>query len=178
MPKVGGKHYSYTKKGKAAAKKAAKKVTKKADSKNSQKKQKTLPAGEKATPKKKPKGKSRIDTPEIQEKMRELIDLMRDQFDMIIFDSPPTVAVTDAAVLASLMDGIILVIKAGRTPSDLCRRSRALLDKTKTPILGAILNDITPQVGGYYYYYHDRYYHYYTDEGEKKKKRKKVRGSH
>ena len=112
------------------------------------------------------------------EKMHELINLMRDQFDMIVFDSPPTVAVTDAAVLAPLMDGIILVIKAGRTPSDLCRRSRTLLDKTQTPILGAILNDITPQVGAYYYYYHDRYYHYYTDEGEKKKKRKKVRKSH
>jgi capsular exopolysaccharide synthesis family protein len=106
-------------------------------------------------------------------KMHELINLMRGQFNIIVFDSPPAVAVTDAVVLASLMDGIILVIKAGMTPSDLCRRSRALLDKAKTPILGTVLNNITPRVGGYYYYYyHDRYYSYYTDEGEKKKKRK------
>ena len=90
---------------KKAAKKAPKKAAKKA-SKNSQKKQKTLPAGEKATPKKKPKGKSRIDTPEIQEKMRELIKLAKEQ-DYLTYDDIHEILpkdLVDPADVAAILD--------------------------------------------------------------------------
>ena len=91
---------------KKAPKKAAKKAPKKAAKKDSQKKQKALPAEEKAASKKKPKGKSRIDTPEIQEKMRELIKLAKEQ-DYLTYDDIHEILpkdLVDPADVAAILD--------------------------------------------------------------------------
>ncbi|MCI0692983.1 polysaccharide biosynthesis tyrosine autokinase [candidate division KSB1 bacterium] len=104
--------------------------------------------------------------------MRTTLDAMKKKFDIVLFDSPPIIAVTDAAVLSSQLDGVILVIKSGQTDRDATFRAYSLLKNVKTRILGALLNgvQIESMYGSYYYYYH---YYYYGKDGGKKRKGKK-----
>jgi len=93
------------------------------------------------------------------ERMKFLVDYMESKYDMIIFDSPPLVAVTDAALLAGNVDGILLVVEAGALPRELLRQGLERLASVKANILGCILNNVNLQKGSQYYYYY-RYYHY------------------
>ncbi len=104
--------------------------------------------------------------------MRATLDAMKQKFDIVLFDSPPIIAVTDAAVLSSQLDGVILVIKSGQTDREAAFRAYTLLKNVKTRILGALLNGvhIESMYGSYYYYYH---YYYYGKDGEKRKKSRK-----
>lgn len=104
--------------------------------------------------------------------MKALLTEMRQKFDFIIIDSPPVIAVTDAAVLSSMIDGVILVLKARQTNQEAAQRADELLKNVNAPILGVILNSIQVEsmYGSYYYYYH--YYYYYGSDGEKKKRKK------
>jgi tyrosine-protein kinase Etk/Wzc len=104
--------------------------------------------------------------------MKKLLVEMRQKFDFIIIDTPPVIAVTDAAVLCSMIDGVILVLKARQTNQEAAQRANELLKNVNAPVLGVILNSIQIEsmYGSYYYYYH--YYYYYGNDGEKKKKKK------
>jgi Mrp family chromosome partitioning ATPase len=105
--------------------------------------------------------------------MRKLIEKLKEIYDVILFDSPPVVAVTDAAVLSTQIDGTILVISAGETTRNAENRAKTLLNNVQAQLLGAVLNNVKAEgrYGSYYYYY---YYHYYGPRGsEKKKKRRK-----
>jgi capsular exopolysaccharide synthesis family protein len=99
-------------------------------------------------------------------KMKELIAYIDSKYDTVIFDSPPLVAVTDAALLATLVDGILLVVEAASVPRELLKQGLDRLLNVKANILGSILNNVNLQKGSYYYYYY-HYYHYdyaYTDK--------------
>jgi Mrp family chromosome partitioning ATPase len=85
---------------------------------------------------------------------------------MLIFDSPPCLAVTDAAVLSSQADGVLLVVDAGASRRELATRAVEDLRKVGGNVLGAVLNKVSPRGSGYYYYY------YYSKEGERTKRRK------
>lgn len=102
--------------------------------------------------------------------MDELIHKLKDQFDLVIFDSPPVIAVTDAAILSTKVDGTILVVNAGHTNRDALARGKTLLDGVNARLLGVLLNGvkIDGMYGSYYYYY---YHHYYSKPGHKKKRR-------
>jgi tyrosine-protein kinase Etk/Wzc len=104
--------------------------------------------------------------------MRTTLVELKQKFDIVLFDSPPIIAVTDAAVLSSQLDGVILVIKSGQTDREAAFRAYTLLKNVKTRILGALLNGvhIESMYGSYYYYYH---YYYYGKDGEKRKKSRK-----
>lgn len=106
--------------------------------------------------------------------MKTTLDAMKEKFDIVLFDSPPIIAVTDAAVLSSQLDGVILVIKSGQTDREAAFRAYTLLKNVKTRILGALLNgvNIESMYGSYYYYYH---YYYYGKDGDKKKKKSRTR---
>lgn len=106
--------------------------------------------------------------------MKTTLDAMKEKFDIVLFDSPPIIAVTDAAVLSSQLDGVILVIKSGQTDREAAFRAYTLLKNVKTRILGALLNGvhIESMYGSYYYYYH---YYYYGKDGDKKKKKSRTR---
>lgn len=93
------------------------------------------------------------------EAMARFIEDVKSRFDMVLFDSPPVIAVTDAAVLATRMDGIILVVRSGRTDRESIVRSRILLGNVKADILGVLVNamNVDHMYGSYYNYYH---YHY------------------
>ena len=92
-------------------------------------------------------------------RMKRLIQTLKSQSDIVLFDSPPSLVVTDAAILAAQVDGIVLVVDAGRTRRASLKRAVEALERTGTPILGVVINRLTARTGGYYYYYYyDRYY--------------------
>ena len=108
------------------------------------------------------------------EAMRKLMEQLKEKYDIILFDSPPVVAVTDAAVLSAQIDGVILVISSGETTRNAEIRAKTLLNNVRAQILGAVLNNVkmAGRYGSYYYYY---YYHYYGPRGETDRKGKKKR---
>lgn len=73
-------------------------------------------------------------------RMVALIERMRAAADIVLFDTPPVVAVTDAAALAPRVDGVLLVLQAGQTRRDRAREARLLLEKVKANIVGVVLN--------------------------------------
>lgn len=86
-------------------------------------------------------------------KFQRFIDEMRDQYDTIILDSPPLLAVTDAQILTTLSDGTVVVVQHGVTKKDEISQAKDLLEKVKGNILGVVLSQIPPEDNGYYYYY-------------------------
>lgn len=75
-------------------------------------------------------------------------------FDVIVIDTPPVLAVTDAQVLANLCDGTVLVIRSGGTEKDAAVKAKELLSKAQARILGVVLNGKpVSKSDGYYYYY-------------------------
>jgi Mrp family chromosome partitioning ATPase len=92
--------------------------------------------------------------------MRECLQAAAESFDLIVCDSPPIMAVGDAAALAAQCDGVILVIRAGRTAHDILRRVVEQIEAVKGRILGVLLNRADPRRDGYYYYQrtYQRYY--------------------
>jgi succinoglycan biosynthesis transport protein ExoP len=94
-----------------------------------------------------------------------VLDTLRSQADIVIIDSPPTLAVADASILASKVDGTMLVVDSSKTRAQALRRTREALAKSKTHLLGAVLNKVKRRGGGGYYYYH-----YYSADGERKRK--------
>ncbi|MFZ7826280.1 CpsD/CapB family tyrosine-protein kinase [Priestia sp. 40] len=85
--------------------------------------------------------------------MTELLKEMKEQFDMIIFDTPPILAVTDAQILANQVDGTILVVSSGKTEKDAALKSKELLSNAQGKLLGVVLNNRKVEEGNYYYYY-------------------------
>ena len=74
------------------------------------------------------------------EAMKGLIDKLKEQFDFVLFDSPPVMSVTDPTILANLADGVIIVIKGGETPTSPIQRTLQQLSELDTKVLGVVLN--------------------------------------
>lgn len=82
-----------------------------------------------------------------------LIEQMKKLYDIIVFDAPPTLSVTDAQILSNEMDGTVLVIDAGRTEKETVQKAKELLEQADAKILGVVLNNYTDEDSGYYEYY-------------------------
>lgn len=104
------------------------------------------------------------------DRMKHLIDEMRGRFAYVIFDSPPVMAVTDAIVLSSKADGVVLTVHGGSTPRDLVQRAAERLRQSNIPVLGALLNNLDLQQYGYSY--KKNYYDYYEPEAPRAAARK------
>ena len=100
------------------------------------------------------------------DRMREVLAEAREMFDVVLFDSPPLLAVTDAAVLSTMVDGAILVVRVGSTSREAVRRAAAHLRAVHSRVLGAVLNDIDATTGGYYGGYGYYAYAYHTEPDE------------
>ncbi|GGJ94999.1 tyrosine protein kinase [Lentibacillus kapialis] len=87
------------------------------------------------------------------EKMARTIEEARNMYDIILFDTPPVLAVTDAQVVANLCDGSLLVTRSKQTEYEAARNAIDALQTGNTKILGTILNDRTKKESHYYYYY-------------------------
>lgn len=101
-------------------------------------------------------------------RMKRVIDGLSEIADIVIFDTPPVLVVTDAAVLGRQTDGVLLVADAGGTREQALTQAVSELRKTGTNVLGVALNRLDSRSRGYYYYY---YYYYYTDEGGNRRRR-------
>jgi capsular exopolysaccharide synthesis family protein len=104
-------------------------------------------------------------------RMQHLIEVLAQAADIVLFDSPPVLAVTDAVVLGRQVDGVLLVADAGNTREHALAQAAAELQKTGTNVLGVALNRLDTRRGGYYYYY------YYSDEQGGQHRRSPIRNA-
>jgi capsular exopolysaccharide synthesis family protein len=98
-------------------------------------------------------------------RLKALIEELRNHYDLILFDSPPVIGVSDASVLATAVDGAVLLIQYRRNPQSMVLRARSLLDSLKVPIVGVVLNQV-PQGSGEDYAYYMSNYAYYGEKGQ------------
>ena len=80
-------------------------------------------------------------------RLKALIQRLRQDFDMIVIDTPPMIQFPDARVLGQLADGVVLVVRAGQTTADRALTARRRLSEDMIPVIGAILNDWDPSSG-------------------------------
>jgi len=98
------------------------------------------------------------------QKLQRLVERLLQDYDYLIFDAPPALAVTDPIVLGQSLDGVLLVVDSGGTREPALAQTVQALAKVQAHIIGVVLNKFPVKSGGYYYYY---YHHYYEDEGDK-----------
>jgi capsular exopolysaccharide synthesis family protein len=92
------------------------------------------------------------------EQMSNLLKVLQKHFTHVVVDSPPIASFTDGVLIASMVDGVILVVNSGKSSRQVVRRSRQLLMDIGAKILGVVLNNVNlrSQENNYYYqsYYH------------------------
>ena len=99
------------------------------------------------------------------QEMRTFLKDMRDEYDLIILDSPPIIAVTDSEILTSMVDGTLLIVSAENTEIEMMERSVELIRRENTQFLGTVLNNFSYKAGYGSYY---KYYYYYSRPEVKK----------
>jgi polysaccharide biosynthesis transport protein len=85
--------------------------------------------------------------------MRDVLSTLREQYDHVVIDTPPTLSVTDAVVMSTSADAVVLVIRSGQTTKQALRRSRELLGRVNARVSGVLLNAVDLRSPDYYYYY-------------------------
>lgn len=86
-------------------------------------------------------------------RMNQLMSEFENLFDLIIFDMPPVIAVTDAQVMASKADGTIFVVNKNGAEKDMVAKSKELLEKVKANVIGVVFNRVELKDDSYYHYY-------------------------
>lgn len=86
-------------------------------------------------------------------KMGNLISSLEKQVDIVIYDAPPVLSVTDAQILATKVDGTIIIVRANKTEKEAISNTVGLINHVGGNILGTILNDVEESSSGYYGYY-------------------------
>lgn len=97
--------------------------------------------------------------------MTNLIKALKEKYDMVLLDSAPLQAVTDAQILSTKVDGTVFVVRAERTKTDSVKESKSLLDQVGANIVGTVLHATTATKGKYYYYY--------GEDGHKQRRRRR-----
>ena len=110
------------------------------------------------------------------QRMKTLLQALDEQYDLVLIDSAPLTVVTDAAVLGTKVDGVVLVARANVTEKGALTYAVEQLNNVNAPILGSILNDVDYRRDSRYYSSYGKYgyYHnyYYGDDGAKKRRKK------
>jgi len=91
-------------------------------------------------------------------RMQEVLERLRSRFDIVLLDSPPALVVTDASVLSTLVDGLLVVARAGKTRRGALKATIEELAQSGRPIAGVILNRVANREAGYYYYAYGQAY--------------------
>lgn len=94
-------------------------------------------------------------------KMKSMIQEFEKFFDIILIDSPPVLAVTDAQILSTLSDGVIILSAYGKSEKPALVKAKELIDKVGGKTIGVVLNKVPEQVDDYYY---SKYYGYYSSK--------------
>lgn len=87
-------------------------------------------------------------------RMGTLLAELRKEYDIILIDTPPTLAVADSQIIASRCDGVVLVIKSGGVKRDAAMKAKVSLEHAKARILGVVLNGVSRKSAEDYYYYY------------------------
>jgi len=96
--------------------------------------------------------------------MKNLLQFLKGNFQHVIIDSPPAISFTDAAILSTLVDGVVLVAMAGKSSVHLMRRFKQRLGNIGARIYGVVLNGIKSNSVEYGYYGYGYTYNYYAPE--------------
>lgn len=86
-------------------------------------------------------------------KMRQMLEYFKEEYDVIIIDTPPVGQVTDAAILAGISDGVLLVVASGETRIEMAKRAKKALESVNANIIGTVLTKMDTRRSSYYYYY-------------------------
>lgn len=100
------------------------------------------------------------------QRMRDLVRTLKARYDVVLFDSPPIVGVSDASILASEVDGVLFIVQYRKYPRDISARARRMLENVGANVLGVVLNNINILRDDNYYYYHSYYSQYYERSPE------------
>lgn len=84
--------------------------------------------------------------------MKQLIEEAKKEYDLVLFDTPPVLAVTDAQILSNTVDGVVLVVSSGKTELESAKKAKDTLVQVQAKILGTVLNNKKQQDSQYYYY--------------------------
>ncbi len=105
-------------------------------------------------------GSSAVDPTELigSTKMREALGSVRERYDYVLIDSPPVMAVSDALLLSTMVDGVVVVIGSKGTPRDTVKHACSRLRHAHAKILGTMLNRVNMNGNGYDEYYHEAPY--------------------
>ncbi|OAA31906.1 capsular biosynthesis protein [Kosmotoga arenicorallina S304] len=95
-----------------------------------------------------------------------ILDQLKERYDRIVVDTPPALVTSDVSLIASKLDGIVLVVKPGIALKDGLRITINNLRTVGAPLLGVLVNGVNQHTSGYYHYY----YYYYGEKGKKKKR--------
>jgi succinoglycan biosynthesis transport protein ExoP len=99
--------------------------------------------------------------------LRAFIEEAKQEYDFIVFDSPPVLSTADAAILGSMMDGVLLVYRIGAVSRGLLKRATTQLEQVKSRIMGVVLNGMKPDISPDFQDF--KYYKYYSSKEEKDK---------
>ncbi len=99
-------------------------------------------------------------------RMLKLFDTLKENYDVIICDSPPLLSVADSRILAKVCDATILVVRAKQTTFELARKAIRQLTSVNSPVLGMVINALELKKNDYYYQYYYGSYSTYGDEKE------------
>jgi capsular exopolysaccharide synthesis family protein len=100
-----------------------------------------------------------------------LIEELKAIYDVVLFDAPPVIAVTDASILAAKLDGLILLMGVNKVTRKAAKHALQLLASAKVKVWGMVIRGVRPDNDGYYYAYYHRYYGTMERAGKKDKKR-------
>jgi capsular exopolysaccharide synthesis family protein len=103
------------------------------------------------------------------QRMADLIEKARQDYDFVIIDSPPLTAVTDPLIISKFADGILLVVRPGQVEYSALKSAKSLLNQSKVPVLGMAVNGVSEESGYGGYYYYRGYRGYYREREETSK---------
>jgi capsular exopolysaccharide synthesis family protein len=103
-------------------------------------------------------------------RLRALIDELKTRYDYVFFDAPPIMGVSDAAIISSEVDGVLLVVQHRSYPRAVSLRAKNMVDNVGGNLIGVVLNNINVTRDYYYYYYHSYYYTYRDKESRAERK--------
>lgn len=101
------------------------------------------------------------------QRMKALIQEVSRQFDVVLYDTPPILGVSDAAIVAREVGASVLVVQHRRYPRSMVQRARQQIEHTGTKLMGVVVNNINIQQDQTYYYYHDHYEAYLKAPGDR-----------
>ncbi len=109
------------------------------------------------------------------QRISQFIEEAKDEYDMVLFDTAPLLSAVDPAILATKVDGVLLVYRIGTVPKGLLKRAITQLTQVKANVIGVILNGMRPEVSpDFEDYKHYKYYYSYGEDGKKRRNKKNL----